>query len=158
MNRMQFLRGRTGQFRPPWAIDESRFVELCSRCDDCQTACEENIIEKGRGSYPVINFQKGECIFCGDCVEKCTTGALQKQHFDTSEQPWMLKAFISEKCLNNNGVVCRSCGDCCTERAIRFRPQLGGKLKLELDSEICTGCGACVAPCPQQAIELKETS
>jgi len=157
MNRMQFLRGRTDQFRPPWAIEESRFIELCSRCDDCQSACEENIIEKGRGSFPVINFQKGECVFCGDCVDKCTTGALQKQPYDSNEQPWMLKAVISEKCLNNKGVVCRSCGDRCVERAIRFRPQLRGKYSLELDSDACTGCGACVAPCPVQAVTIAST-
>jgi ferredoxin-type protein NapF len=155
---MQFLRGRTDQFRPPWAIDESRFVELCSRCDDCQSACDENIIEKGHGSFPVVNFKKGECSFCGDCVKHCSTGALHKLPFQANEKPWILKAFISEKCLNKKGVVCRSCGDSCMENALKFRPQPGGKLTLELDSENCTGCGACVAPCPEEAIEIKEAS
>lgn len=155
---MQFLRGNIEQFRPPWAVDEARFVERCSRCNDCQSACEQNIIEKGRGSFPVINFDRGECIFCGACVERCLTGALQKKDFNGRQQPWMLKAFISSgKCLNTKGVVCRSCGDRCVERAIRFRPQLGGKYTLEFDSDACTGCGACVAPCPVQAVTIAST-
>ncbi|OOZ40045.1 ferredoxin-type protein NapF [Solemya elarraichensis gill symbiont] len=155
---MQFLRGNKTAFRPPWAIDDAQFAELCSRCSDCLSACKEQIIEKGRGGFPQINFQQGECIFCGDCVEQCQTGALQKNRFEADKAPWMLKVQVSEKCLNFTGVDCRSCGDRCVERAIRFRPQVGGKQKLQLDYELCTGCGACVAPCPVQAINLISVS
>ncbi|KHF25819.1 ferredoxin-type protein NapF [Solemya velum gill symbiont] len=154
MNRKQFLRGNKTEYRPPWAIDEDRFTELCNRCSDCFSACKENIIEKGRGGFPQINFQQGECLFCGDCVEQCQTGALQKSRYEADAAPWMLKVQVSDKCLNFTGVVCRSCGDRCAERAIRFRPQIGGKQKLQLDYEMCTGCGACIAPCPVQAVKL----
>ena len=154
MNRMQFLRGKKDEIRPPWSVMESRFTELCTRCDDCMTVCDEHIITKGRGGFPVIDFQKGECFFCGDCVQKCTTGALQPEQFTTEARPWDLKASIKDNCLNFKGVVCRSCGDRCAERAIRFRPQVGGRLNLELSVETCTGCGACVAPCPVQAVTV----
>ena len=158
MNRMQFLRGKKDEIRPPWSVMESRFTELCSRCDDCASACDEHIISKGRGGFPVIDFQNGECFFCGDCVQKCSSGALQADQFAAAARPWNLKAVIKDNCLNFKGVVCRSCGDRCAERALRFRPVVGGRIIPELDLEICNGCGACVAPCPVQAVSITSIS
>ena len=154
MNRMQFLRGRKIEIRPPWSEDESQFTALCSRCGDCISACQEKIISKGRGGFPVIDFNQGECFFCGDCVQKCTSGALLPEQFNSQAAPWSLKASIKDNCLNYKGIVCRSCGDRCAERAIRFRPQVGGTINPELTVEDCTGCGACFAPCPVQAITI----
>ena len=36
------------------------------------------------------------------------------------------KAMIAASCLARNRVVCRSCGERCEARAIRFVPALGG--------------------------------
>ena len=38
-------------------------------------------------------------------------------------------------------------------RAIRFPLVAGGVPRPEIDTGACTGCGACVAPCPVNAIE-----
>jgi ferredoxin-type protein NapF len=43
----------------------------------------------------------------------------------------------------------------CDAGAIRFKPTLGGVTSPALDLSLCTGCGACVAPCPTQAISMK---
>lgn len=56
--------------------------------------------------------------------------------------------------MARGNVVCRTCGDACEAAAIRFRPRLGGAALPEVDGEKCTGCGACVAPCPAAAITL----
>jgi ferredoxin len=61
---------------------------------------------------------------------------------------WPYKAVIGPTCLPNKGVECRVCGDFCDARAIRFAPRIGGSPLPEIDTEKCTGCGACVAPCP----------
>jgi ferredoxin len=42
----------------------------------------------------------------------------------------------------------------CEARAIAFPPRLGGCSLPQIDPARCTGCGACVAPCPTAAIEI----
>jgi ferredoxin-type protein NapF len=51
-----------------------------------------------------------------------------------------------------------SCRDACPEQAIVFRPRIGGVFVPDPTEEACTGCGACIAPCPTQAILLVERS
>jgi len=96
-----------------------------------------------------MSFQSGECTFCGDCVTACKTGALLRAD---QARPWDLKAAISDTCVTHKGVECRICGENCEVSAIRFRPTLGGISKPQLEDNVCTGCGACVAPCPVGAV------
>jgi ferredoxin-type protein NapF len=63
-------------------------------------------------------------------------------------------AVIGEACLARRGVVCRSCGDACPERAIRFPPLLGHVALPVVVADACTGCGDCVAVCPVAAVTL----
>lgn len=158
ISRMAFLRGdfqgRVRTIRPPWALEESLFIEQCERCTECISHCPTKIIEKGRGGFPAINFHNGECDFCGDCVSHCKPGALQRDAMEGGLAPWSAKVSISDSCIAQKGVVCRSCGEQCDERAIRFRPQVGGLSLPEIDFSACTGCGACVAPCPVKAISV----
>lgn len=151
-DRRAFLRGRPAApppLRPPWAISEARFVDLCTGCDDCVTACPEHVLGRGEGGYPLFDPQQGECLFCRKCVDACDTGALD----GGLAGPWTIKADIAPACLAQNGVTCFSCRDACGEAAIRFRPAVGGALP-ELDLARCTGCGACVGVCPVAAISL----
>ncbi|NOR51379.1 MAG: ferredoxin-type protein NapF [Gammaproteobacteria bacterium] len=153
---MQLLRGGfdggVEPVRPPWAIAEELFVELCSRCDHCLPVCPTKILERGRGGFPVVNFKHGECEFCGDCLSVCETGALAREADSTP--PWNIKVAISQECIAYRGVVCRSCGEFCDERAIRFRPEIGGISKPSLELDLCSGCGACVAICPVSAVTI----
>lgn len=139
--------------RPPWALAEDDFVARCTRCGDCLGACPTGIIEKGRGGFPLVSFAAGECTFCGKCVEVCKPAALVRAE---GKAPWSIRARIGEACLALQGVVCRSCGDRCEPRAIRFRLAPRGVARPELDSGACTGCGACVAVCPADAIAMFE--
>jgi ferredoxin-type protein NapF len=65
-----------------------------------------------------------------------------------------LVARISDACVEPKGVTCRRCGDECDARAISFRPIGGGKARVSLDAAACTGCQACTAVCPANAIEM----
>ena len=47
--------------RPPWSGDESHFLTHCTRCDACINACENNILQRGAGGYPSVNFKNNEC-------------------------------------------------------------------------------------------------
>lgn len=156
-SRRNFLRGRFSTpravLRPPWALAEQAFVAACTRCGDCRVACPTRIVGDSGSGYPAIDFTAGECTFCATCVSACTTGALQRV---AGQAPWGARATIGERCLAWQRVECRICGDLCVAGAIRFCLQQGGSALPMLDTERCTGCGACVAPCPTQAIVVAD--
>jgi ferredoxin-type protein NapF len=161
LTRTEFLRGRfkaaPAPLRPPWAIEEQAFSQVCGPCDGCRKICPEGIIVKGSGGYPEISFRHGVCSFCQECVKACAVGALRL--FDAHGQsmegaPWSAKARISGNCLSMLGTVCRTCGELCEAGAISFRLAVGGIAQAIVDNDLCNGCGACVASCPVGAIEV----
>lgn len=154
---MQFLRGDfKGEVaqRPPWSISEDLFTTTCDRCDKCIKACPPRILKRGASGFPEMNFSKAGCDFCQACAQNCPTKAI---HLTPSNQdtPWQLAATFKNNCLSENGVVCRSCGDVCETRAIRFKLVVGGAAMIEMNSLQCNGCGECVSLCPVGAIEMK---
>ena len=153
---MQFLRGdfkgKETPLRPPWAIAESLFTEICTNCGECISHCPTHIIKPARANFPVIDFSSGECLFCEQCVDVCQPQALLKNR---QKAPWTVKASINKtSCITYQGVECRSCYDPCDVRAIVMPPRLGGISIPVLNSNNCTGCGACFSVCPVQAITM----
>lgn len=155
VSRRQFMQGdfksRRSPQRPPWAQAEESFLDACTRCGACAPVCPTRIVVIVRG-YPEVDFKLGECTFCGACAAACRDGALLRA--DAETRPWSIKAQIADNCLAKRGVECRVCGDPCVVSAIRFSPRLGGPPVAEVDAASCTGCGACVAPCPVNAISI----
>jgi ferredoxin-type protein NapF len=138
--------------RPPHAVPEKRFVDLCDGCAACVPACPETVIRLDGDRRPVLSFVHGECTFCRNCATVCPTGALALD----GARPWTAKAEISGRCLAVGGVHCRSCGDACPESAIRFLPRADGRFLPAVAVAACTGCGACVGPCPVDAVSVVE--
>jgi ferredoxin-type protein NapF len=153
-SRRNFLRGRgksRPSVRPPWAVEESQFLQGCTRCDKCIKICPEAIIVRGDGGFPIVRFDLGECTFCEKCIQSCPDGVLVKQD---GFGPWKHKVEIQKSCIVYKGVVCMTCRDQCEPRAIEF-PLVSGPLRLPvLNAELCNGCGACIRPCPSEAIQI----
>lgn len=157
LNRIQFLRGDfKGELpiRPPWSKCEDEFTELCTRCDDCIKACPQNILHRGPAGFPEVNFSKSGCDYCQVCADVCQTQAIAISASNQSS-PWNISAAIKNNCLSERGIVCRSCGDVCDMRAIRFRLALGGRAFIDFDVSACNGCGECVSLCPVAAIGMQ---
>jgi ferredoxin-type protein NapF len=75
---------------------------------------------------------------------------------DRRESPGPRVAAVTSACLEARGIACRACEIACDEDALRFRPIGGGKSLLSIATDRCTGCGACLTPCPARALTLEE--
>jgi ferredoxin-type protein NapF len=149
-----FSRRKSNVTRPPWSKVDEQFTDNCTRCNKCITACETNIIKQGDGGFPEIDFSLGECTFCQLCVDACPEPV-----FDRAQSlPWSITASIKDSCLTYQGVWCQSCKDACDPRAISFIMAVGQVPKPMIDTDACTGCGACVSPCPADAILIGHPS
>ncbi|MBV7299418.1 ferredoxin-type protein NapF [Enterovibrio paralichthyis] len=135
----------------PWIAGWQQFTSGCTRCGDCVRACEEKIIAVGDGGFPTVDFTKGECTFCYACAESCPEGLFQPE----TSTPWQQHVAIGDACLAKKGVECRSCSDACEMGAIKFQLQLGKVAQPVITVSDCTGCGACVSPCPVNAIAIE---
>jgi len=158
-SRRGFLVGRfrkpsVPSFRPPWAVTEAEFVRRCNGCASCVEACPSHILKIDADGLATVDFNNGECTFCGDCATACEPAALMRADPEGAA-PWRHKVGIGADCLARKNVECRVCGESCATGAIRFRPRLGGAALPQTESECCSGCGACIAPCPAGAIVME---
>lgn len=161
LQRRDLLRGRMARPpvapvpRPPGAVAEELFARSCDGCAACAFACPEKVIRLDADHRPILSFRHGECTFCDACAKACPTGAIVVE----GGRPWTMLAEISGRCIAVGGVHCRSCGDACpTSAALRFVPLADGRFLPLVDEAACTGCGACVAPCPVDAITVAPAS
>lgn len=148
------FRGGPEQIRPPWSRPETEFTEACTLCDACIGACPTGLLTKGHAGYPIADFARASCTLCGACADACKSSCFVARDLT----PWSLKASIGSVCIEPKGVVCRICEESCPSAAITFKPKLGGGAVPQVDQSRCTGCGACVHPCPVKAIVMAAPS
>ena len=140
--------------RPPWAIEESQFLALCSHCGECANACPQGVIRiSSRETYlgtplegtPVLDLSCGRCNFCGTCARSCPTGALDL----TLGRQIQARVKVEESCQARLGFYCLLCEDACPQFAITLTSD-----GVQINREACDGCGACAIACLHGAIAL----
>jgi len=137
--------------RLPWL--KQPIEQGCTQCGECIKTCPEKIIVKASGGFPLVDFTQGECSFCYQCAAVCPEGLFHEQQYVAWDNSIEVRETV---CLAQNGVYCRSCSDNCEQAAINIRPLIGGRAEVRVDDDKCNSCGACIAACPSQAIEIKE--
>lgn len=145
--------------RPPGAVEEVEFLERCTRCNECATACPHDAIVaapqrlREAAGTPIIDPDHQPCQMCDGfpCIEACEPDVL------TRLVPVMMgTARITEHlCMTHHGSTCTTCVESCpVEGAIMVTNG-----KPHVDQSTCTGCGVCryVCPAPENAILLMPT-
>ncbi|MBA4491914.1 ferredoxin-type protein NapF [Paracoccus sp. S1E-3] len=150
VSRRGFLTARPAPaFRPLPPGITTTSLAACTGCGDCVTACPQQILLIAEDRV-AIDFARGECTFCDACAGACAEAVF------TLPAAMGHRAAISDGCLARRGTTCMSCRDACPEDAIRFIPRMGGPFLPDLSAAACTGCGACIAPCPAEAIAMRQ--
>jgi len=138
--------------RPPGSGTEAEFLEECTSCGDCITACPWTaigVLPEAAGlaaGTPAMNTARAACHLCEDlpCVAACEPGALLAMG---PESIMLGLAEVDEDaCLPFKGPECGACVPECPLGAITL-----SRARPSIDSDVCNGCGLCVPACPNFA-------
>jgi polyferredoxin len=165
--------------RPPGALAETQFLELCQRCGLCMKACPTNVInpalaEAGIAGFwtPRLIMTLGYCEYtCTLCGSVCPTGAIREiTAREKVEQPIKIgSAYIDRgRCLPWSGnAPCIVCQEVCptSPKAIFLKEDVvvtadKKTLKVQLpyvDLKGCVGCGICENKCPVRGLPAIRT-
>jgi MauM/NapG family ferredoxin protein len=153
----------TRLIRPPGALSEELFLDRCSGCAQCVSACPVQAIQliqsddPRKNDTPYVNPRSKACVVCDDlaCMSACPTGALQRvpRHLIHMGVAELRRDF----CLRSDGEDCQICVEKCPigPTAIEI-PYSGADVEVKTDG--CVGCGVCEEYCPTEprAIVIKE--
>ena len=155
--------------RPPGALPEADFLDLCVRCGECMKVCTTNalqpvLFEAGLdGAFsPKFVGRIGYCEYnCTLCSQVCPTGAIAHLPLAEKQKFIMAKAVFDKKlCIPYaKNESCITCEEHCPlpEKAIRFRdvPLIHPVTKKRVVAKrpyivwnLCVGCGICETKCP----------
>jgi MauM/NapG family ferredoxin protein len=149
---------RVPLLRPPGAISEKRFLQACSRCDECIHACPKDAIQRAPKKMgflvfntPYIDPMRNPCVMCTDlpCITACPDGALLPVQ-ELTDVNMGYAILDKKKCQAYGDTFCQQCViDCPVPGAIH---QLNDQPII--DKNICTGCGVCMRSCSTVNIPL----
>jgi len=148
--------------RPPGAVEEENFLDLCLRCEECVKACSSTggCLQPSGSEYGWLGFwtprarmREGYCEYsCTLCGEVCPTGAIKPLSVEAKQKKIIgLAVFDKNRCIPwAQNIECLVCEEHCplSDKAIKFQIE-PEKVKLPyVDPKLCIGCGICETKCP----------
>ncbi|HHT9109737.1 MAG TPA: 4Fe-4S dicluster domain-containing protein [Candidatus Brocadiaceae bacterium] len=137
--------------RPPGAVEETEFLSLCTRCDECIKVCPAKAIKRYQGftdvavGTPIIIPKENPCVLCNgmQCISACKEGALKP--VERIDKIKMGVAMINQtRCLAWEGQDCQLCFIKCPLQGDAIYQEDG---KPVINAEKCVGCGICEYTC-----------
>ena len=141
--------------RPPGALPEAEFLEVCYRCGNCVEECPADAIklyasdDDDLNRTPIVDPDLQACVICDElaCMNGCPSGALRL--VDSPNDIRMgLAAVQAALCVRTHGEDCTKCIDLCPLGGDAIRLNEAGAVEV-LDPG-CVGCGVCQFHCPTQ--------
>ncbi len=157
-----------GILRPPGALEEERFLDLCIRCGACMKVCPTNALHPSMSEagiealftprlIPRLGWCEKDCVLC---TRVCPTGAIKKLEIPQKETTAIGTAYIiRDLCIPwAEGRNCIVCEEVCptVTKSIKFREEYtidkeGKKVLVKFPlvlENVCIGCGICENKCP----------
>jgi len=143
---------------PPGASSVAQFLDRCTSCQLCLSACPTQVLQPALLEYGVVGLLKPRleyatafCNFdCVRCGEVCPTGAIGRLGPEEKQVVQIgIADFYRDRCIVvTNGTDCAACSEHCPTKAVSTEPY-GANLRLPvMNRELCIGCGACEFACP----------
>ncbi len=147
--------------RPPGAVPEPDFQNLCIRCGQCLKVCPTNglqpcLFEAGAAGLwtPRLVPRVGGCEKnCNSCGQVCPTGAIRRLPLEEKSFARMGTAVVDKsRCIAwEQDRHCLVCDEACpidAIAAVKDPAGIGIALRPKVDDRACIGCGLCESRCP----------
>lgn len=157
-----------GSICPPGSGGVERFLDRCTACQLCVSACPTSVLQPAFLEYgfagimkPRLDFNQAFCNFeCNRCGEVCPDSAILPLALADKKLTRLGVAHINyHTCIvKAHGTDCAACSEHCPTQAVSTVP-FSTNLRLpQMHPELCIGCGACEYACPvrpERAITIK---
>jgi len=152
--------------RPPGALPEAQFLNLCEGSGACAEACPVDAIlllprkENLDIDAPIIRPSIAACVLCDDlsCMKACPSGALKLVHKESIRIG--VAKIDPDECLawSDMDDTCNYCVERCPIGETAIRIEVMEKSKGPVMGKECVGCGVCEYHCPSfpEAIKVFE--
>jgi len=100
---------------------------------------------------PTVQFEVSYCLEdCRKCTEVCPSGAIERLSLEEKKGAAMGRAKVSlDRCLLSDDRECFACESQCPYEAVQIAfDETTYVTSPRVDSDRCTGCGACQVACP----------